>query len=196
MDGDLTFSSYLKMTSSAASATAEITKFLIDTIVKLLIRTAQDGNKVICCSNGGLSAISSHFVAELVGRFEISSRNAIPALSLSSDTSIVTAISNDYGFSKLFSRQLRAFGNKDDAVILMSCSGKSQNIIEAYNVCTDIGLRTIMLTGKLEKELVFNEQDIHLNIESNKCSVIQEVILQLLHYICYRVDAALQTNHV
>jgi len=144
------------------------------------------GNKLLICGNGGSAADSQHFAAEVVGRFE-KERKGFSAIALTTDTSALTAIGNDYGFDKVFSRQVEALGQKGDILIGISTSGNSKNVIEAVKVAKGLGIFTVGLLGKdggQLKDLV----DKAFIIRSNNTARIQEVHITFIHAICRVLD--------
>jgi D-sedoheptulose 7-phosphate isomerase len=147
------------------------------------------GNKLLICGNGGSAADSQHFAAEVVGRFE-KERKGFSAIALTTDTSALTAIGNDYGFDKVFSRQVEALGQKGDILIGISTSGNSNNVIEAVKVAKGLGIFTVGLLGKdggQLKDLV----DKAFIVRSNNTARIQEVHITFIHAICRVLDLCL-----
>ncbi len=152
----------------------------------LLGKRLKLGNKVMICGNGGSAADAQHFAAEIVGRFE-AERKAYPAIALTTDTSALTAIGNDYGFDKVFSRQVEGLGQKGDILIGISTSGNSQNVIEAVNVAKDMGIFTVGFLGKdggKLKDIV----DKAFIVRHQKTARIQETHLTLEHALCKVID--------
>ncbi len=152
----------------------------------LLAKKLKNGNKILICGNGGSAADSQHFAAEIVGRFE-KERKGYPAIALTTDTSALTAIGNDYGFDKVFSRQVEALGEKGDILIGISTSGNSQNVIEAVKVAKQMGLFTVGFLGKdggKLKDLV----DYPFIVKHENTARIQEVHLTLEHTLCKIID--------
>lgn len=158
----------------------------IQKIANLWIDALQNGNKVIFCGNGGSAADSQHLAAELMGRYKFD-RNPMPALSLTTDTSALTAIGNDYGYNKVFSRPLKGIGQKGDVLVGISTSGNSENILDAFRVARENGIKTVALTGNgggKMKELA----DIALNVPSDVTNNIQEMHIACGHMICGLVE--------
>ena len=148
--------------------------------------------KILSCGNGGSAADAQHFAAELVGRFEIE-RQGLAAIALSTDSSIMTAISNDYGFKAVFDKQVRALGQPGDILLAISTSGNSANVVEAINAAHDNELRVIALTGKGGGEIaeLLRDTDIHLCVPSERTARIQEVHLLTIHCLCDGIDCLL-----
>ena len=148
--------------------------------------------KILSCGNGGSAADAQHFAAELVGRFEME-RQGLAAIALSTDSSIMTAISNDYGFKAVFDKQVRALGQPGDILLAISTSGNSANVVEAINAAHDNELRVIALTGKGGGEIaeLLRDTDIHLCVPSERTARIQEVHLLTIHCLCDGIDCLL-----
>ena len=155
-------------------------------IAKLWIDALNKGNKVIFCGNGGSAADSQHLAAELMGRYKID-RNPMPALSLTTDTSALTAIGNDYGYEHVFSRPLRGIGNTGDVLVGISTSGNSKNIINAFGVAKEKGIATVAFTGEKGGEMK-KIADVALNVPSNITNNIQEMHIACGHTICGIVE--------
>ena len=150
------------------------------------IRALANGNKVIFCGNGGSAADSQHLAAELMGRYKID-RNPMPALSLTTDTSALTAIGNDYGYEHVFSRPLKGIGNRGDVLVGISTSGNSKNIINAFGVAKDKGITTVAFTGA-KGGAMKQIADIALNVPSDITNNIQEMHIACGHMICGLVE--------
>lgn len=147
------------------------------------------GNKVLAFGNGGSAADSQHFAAELVGRFG-RERRALPAIALTTDTSALTSIGNDYGFDRVFARQVEALGGKGDVAIGISTSGESRNVLSAFDTAAAAGLLTIALTGR-DGGAIGRAAGIHVNVPSPSTPRVQEVHRTILHVICELVEAGL-----
>jgi len=158
----------------------------IEKVIQSIIQAYKNNNKVIIFGNGGSAADSQHFAAELIGRF-LFERISLPAIALSTDTSIITALGNDYGFEKIFSRQCEALVNKGDIVIGISTSGKSKNVLEAIMVSKDKGAITIGITGGDGGQLQ-DSVDIPLTVSSYSTPRIQEGHRIIIHIICELVE--------
>ncbi len=162
---------------------------LINLIVEVgnkLIEIYKNGNKLLIAGNGGSAADAQHIAGELVSKFYFD-RPALPAIALTTDTSIITAIGNDYGYEKLFSRQIEANGVKGDAFLGISTSGNSKNIIEGLKVAKEKGLLTIGLTGQSGgkmKELC----DYCICVPSNETPRIQEAHILIGHILCSVIE--------
>ena len=163
---------------------------IIDTIVKaaeVIIAAINNGKKIVVIGNGGSAADASHMAAELVGRYNNDRRRPLPAIALTTDTSILTAISNDFGFEEVYSKQCRALLNKGDVMVAISTSGRSKNIIEAIKVCKDLGVYTILLTGNNDSD-ASRLADLSIKVPSTKTPIIQGVHRTIIHAICAIID--------
>jgi len=147
------------------------------------------GRKVLSCGNGGSAADSQHFAAEMVGRFE-RERPGMPAISLTVDTSALTAIANDYDFDRVFSKQVEALGSPGDVLLGISTSGNSNNVIEAIKAAQARGLTVIALTGRDGGAMgkMLRPQDFHLNVAHPRTMRVQEIHLLVVHCLCEVVD--------
>lgn len=161
----------------------------INYAAELIINCLKTKNKVIFCGNGGSAADSQHLAAELMGRY-LKDRSPLPAISLTVDTSALTAIGNDYGFENVFSRQLRGIGSAGDILYATSTSGNSKNVIEAIKVAKDMGIKVIGITGK-EPGKMDGECDVLVNVPSDKTNKIQEMHIIVGHFICGKVETKL-----
>ena len=148
--------------------------------------------KILACGNGGSAADAQHFAAELVGRFEME-RQGLAAIALTTDSSIMTAVANDYGYKVVFERQVRALGNPGDILLAISTSGNSDSIIEAIHAAHDNDLRVVALTGKGGGEIaeLLRDSDIHICVPSERTARIQEVHLLTIHCLCDGIDCLL-----
>lgn len=156
--------------------------FELNAIAKLLKRRLEAGNKVLLFGNGGSAADSQHIAAELVSKFN-RDRKALPAMALTTDTSILTSISNDYDFDRTFARQIEALGHKGDVAIAISTSGNSPNVLKAVGTAKEKGLATVGLTGQNGGKLK-GCVDLCFRAPSNSTPRIQEVHITIAHVIC------------
>ena len=152
----------------------------------LCVNSLKNGGKIIFCGNGGSAADSQHIATELIGRFK-KDRNPLSAISLTTDTSALTSIGNDYGFEYIFSRQVEAIGKKGDVLIAISTSGNSVNVINAIKSAKNIGIKIITLSGKNGGEMK-NLGDVNIIIPSNNTPRIQEMHIMVGHMICEMID--------
>lgn len=150
------------------------------------------GGKILTCGNGGSAADAQHFAAEMVGRFE-RERPELPAISLVTDTSILSAVANDYAFEQVFAKQVRALGAKGDVLLAFSTSGNSHNVIAAIDAAKEREMRVIALTGKGGGRIgkMLGDGDTHLCVPHERTARIQEVHLLMIHCLCDAIDNAL-----
>jgi D-sedoheptulose 7-phosphate isomerase len=162
---------------------------LIEKAAQKIISSLKSGGKVIVFGNGGSAADSQHMAAELVGRFK-KERGAIPALALTTNTSCLTALSNDYGYDISFKRQLEALGKKGDIAVAISTSGEAKNVLEAVKAAKGLGIPTIALTGKGGGKLK-DIADLSIVVKSKDTPRIQEAHILLIHILCELIEDAL-----
>jgi D-sedoheptulose 7-phosphate isomerase len=162
---------------------------LIAEMSSLITAALANGSKLLVMGNGGSAADSQHFVAEIVGRFKME-RRALPAVALSTDTSILTAIGNDYGFESIFSRQVEALAAPGDIVVGLSTSGNSPNVLKAFNAAHERGCRTIGLLGK-DGGSIKAACDLAVVIPCTDTPRIQEGHITVIHIVCDLVEKAL-----
>ena len=155
----------------------------------LLAEALRGGGKVLACGNGGSAADAQHFAAELVNRFEIE-RPPLAALALTTDSSTLTSIANDYSFQQVFAKQLRALGRRGDALLAISTSGNSANVIEAIGAARELGLRVVALTGNGGGKIapLIGRDDVHVCVPHKSTARVQEVHLLVLHCLCDAID--------
>lgn len=165
---------------------------VIDNISDTIVRAYKKGNKTIFCGNGGSSAEAQHLAAELSGRFKLE-RKAIPAEACHVNSSFVTAVSNDYDFTKVYSRYVEGFGQPGDILIGLSTSGTSKNIIYAFHAAREKGLTTIAFTGETGGDLKYLS-DLIFRVPSRIVPRIQEIHLLIGHIICEKVEQSLFGN--
>ena len=161
----------------------------IEAVAELIIRTYRNGGKVLIAGNGGSAADAQHIAAELVSRFSFD-RPALPAMALTTDSSIMTAISNDYGYDSLFSRQLEASGRAGDVFIAISTSGNSPNIVRALATAGELGIVSVGLTGATGGKMA-DLCRYCLNIPSTDTPRIQEGHITIGHILCASTEQAL-----
>ena len=155
----------------------------------LLADALKAGGKVLACGNGGSAADSQHFAAELLNRFE-RERAPLAAIALTTDTSTLTSIANDYAYEQVFSKQVRALGRPGDVLLAISTSGNSSNVIAAMQVAREAGMRAIALTGNGGGKMaaLVGAEDVHLCVPHKVTARIQEVHLLVLHCLCDAID--------
>lgn len=160
--------------------------------VALMARTLRAGDKILACGNGGSAADAQHFAAELVNRFEVE-RPPLAAVALTTDSSTLTSIANDYSYEQVFAKQLRALGRKGDVLLAISTSGNSASIVEAMRAASEIGVRVVALTGNRGGKMapLVGAEDVHLCVPHDRTVRIQEVHLLVLHCLCDGIDELL-----
>lgn len=158
----------------------------------LMVEALSNGNKILACGNGGSAADCQHFAAELVGRFE-RERPELPAIALTTDSSILTAVGNDYNFDVIFSKQVRALGHEGDVLLAITTSGNSGNVLAAIEAAHQRGMHVIALTGKGGGKVgdALGELDVHICVPADRTARIQEVHLLTIHCLCDLIDSAL-----
>ncbi len=167
----------------------ETLKLNLDSIIKVaeeMIKTFKSDGKILLMGNGGSAADSQHIAAELIGRFQ-KERRSLPAIALTTDSSILTSLGNDYSFDVIFARQIEGLGRRGDVVVAISTSGNSKNVIEGVQKAKAMGIKTISLTGCGGGKLV-EICDINLIVPSSKTARIQESHICLYHTICELVE--------
>ena len=179
------------------------TKMLaVETLIEPITQAAEhivsrlmQGSKIFSCGNGGSAADAQHFSSEMLNRFD-RERPGLPAIALSTDSSTVTSIGNDYSFDEIFSKQVRALGHPGDLLLAISTSGNSPNIIAAIEAAHEQDVGVIALTGKGGGEVhtILNEMDIELQVPSDTTARIQEVHLLIIHCLCGLIDTQLLGN--
>jgi phosphoheptose isomerase len=153
-----------------------------------VIEALRAGGRLLVFGNGGSAADAQHVAAELVGRF-LHDRQGLAAIALTTDTSVLTSVANDFAFDRVFARQVEALGRPGDVAFGISTSGRSRSIVAALEVARARGLRTVALTGR-DGGAVGAQADIHINVASNATPRVQEVHRTLLHVICDLVERA------
>ena len=178
---------------------AELKLAAVDTLAPLIARAAAvmtdcllaDG-KLLACGNGGSAADAQHFAAEMVGRFE-RERPELPAIALTTDTSILTAVANDYDFAQVFAKQVRALGRAGDVLLALSTSGNSGNVVAAIAAAHEREMRVVALTGKGGGRIgeLLEADDVHICVPHSTTTRIQEVHLLSIHCLCDAIDSSL-----
>lgn len=170
-------------------------QFSLPTIIgaaKIMAESLRQGGKILVCGNGWSAGDAQHFSAELLNRFQIE-RPPLAAIALSTDSSTLTAIANDYEYSQVFSKQIQALGKKDDVLLVISTSGGSQNIVNAIYVAQDCGLRIVLLSGKDggKAAQALRNSDIGIIVPENVTARIQETHILVIHCLCDLIDLQL-----
>lgn len=155
---------------------------------RLLGTTLRGGGKVLICGNGGSAADAQHFAAELTGRFEDPQRRAYPAIALTTDSSALTAIGNDYGFERVFARQIEAFAQPGDLLVVISTSGNSANLLPAVETARARGVQVVGLLGR-DGGALGGQVDLPLVVGVQRTARIQEAHILILHLLCTLFEA-------
>ena len=160
--------------------------------VEAMVAALMSNGKILACGNGGSAGDCQHFAAELVGRFE-RERPGLAAIALTTDTSILTAVANDYDYNQIFVKQVRALGNPGDVLLAISTSGNSANVIAAIETAHEREMRVVMLTGKNGGKMrkLLGEGDIEICVPADRTARIQEVHLLAIHCLCDGIDCSL-----
>jgi len=159
---------------------------------ELMFTALSHGNKILACGNGGSAADCQHFAAELIGRFE-RERLPLPAIALTTDTSILTAVGNDYGYRDIFSKQVQALGQSGDILLAISTSGNSASVIAAVEAALEREMRVVALTGRGGGAVgeLLTDADVHICVPHERTARIQEVHILAIHCMCDGIDVAL-----
>jgi D-sedoheptulose 7-phosphate isomerase len=161
----------------------------IEKAIDLMVASLEAGGKILACGNGGSAADAQHFSAELLNRFE-RERRPLAAISLSSDTSTLTSIGNDYSFEQVFEKQVRALGRRGDVLFAITTSGSSPNVLAAMRMARELGLPIVALTGRKGGRTpeLLGPGDAHVCVPHDRTMRIQEVHLLVLHCLCDGID--------
>ena len=160
--------------------------------VETMVGALVNNGRILACGNGGSAGDAQHFAAELVGRFE-AERQGLAAIALTTDTSIITAVGNDYSFEQVFARQVRALGQPGDVLLAISTSGNSGNVIAAIHAAHEHDMRVVALTGRDGGSIgqLLREDDIHICVPAQRTARIQETHLLAIHCLCDGIDCLL-----
>lgn len=160
--------------------------------VETMVSSLLGNGKIMACGNGGSAADAQHFAAELLNRFEME-RPPLAAMALTTDTSTLTSIANDYAFDQVFAKQVRALGQPNDVLLAISTSGNSPNVVEAVHAAHEREMRVVALTGRNGGAIgpLLKHSDVHICVPSDRTSRIQEVHLLVLHCLCDGIDCML-----
>lgn len=161
-------------------------------VAALLLTALRGGRKVLVAGNGGSAAEAQHFAAELVGRYR-RERKAYPAIALTADTSILTAIGNDYGYENVFARQVEGLGQEGDVLLAFSTSGRSRNLLEAAAVAREQGMPVVSITGEAPNPLA-EQADLALRAPTAETPLVQEIHMLYTHLVCDLIEAELAAD--
>jgi D-sedoheptulose 7-phosphate isomerase len=183
--------SYIAESAEAIEAAAADSDFVtaLGAIADAMTTALRGGGKILLCGNGGSAADAQHIAGELISRFEIE-RTPLAAVALTTDTSVLTAIGNDYGYEQVFERQVNGLGNQGDVLIALSTSGRSKNVLRALDAARARGLVTVGLTGRMGGEM-HGRCDVLLQVHSSHTPVIQQLHVVAAHIVCGIVEKRL-----
>jgi DnaA initiator-associating protein len=186
------FTESIQIQIAAAEALPDVITHAAQAIVSSLL----NGNKILCCGNGGSASNAQQFVSCFLNRFE-TERPSLPAMTLTSDNTTMTAVANDYNFEDIFAKQVRAFGQAGDILLAVSTSGNSKNVIKAMEAAVTRDMTIIAFTGKDGGEMagLLGEHDVEIRIPSHRTARIHEVHMVTLHCLCDLVDQVLFPSH-
>ena len=173
-------------------AASEVLPVAIEKAANMMVQALIRGNKILSCGNGGSAGDAQHFSSELLNRYE-RDRPSLPAMALTTDTSTITSIANDYSYDEIFSKQIKALGQPGDILLAISTSGNSRNVINAMEAALARDMTIVALTGKDGGEMAgfFGENDVEIRVPSSRTARIQEVHLLVIHNLCESIDNAL-----
>ncbi|MBL8394866.1 MAG: phosphoheptose isomerase [Candidatus Accumulibacter sp.] len=160
--------------------------------IEAMVGCLLNNGKILACGNGGSAADAQHLAAELVGRFELE-RHELAAIALTTDSSILSAIANDYGYQAIFAKQVRALGQPGDVLVAISTSGNSPNVVAAIEVAHENDLRVVALTGKSGGAIgeMLHDGDVHICVPAERTARIQETHVLAIHCLCDGIDCLL-----
>lgn len=184
----MTIKKALEESSETMRKTSDLSKEIED-FIDIIVNCYKSKNKVLICGNGGSAAQAQHIAAEFVGRYK-KERKGMPFIALTTDTSIVTAWSNDYSFDTLFQREVEALGTENDVLVGLSTSGNSENVIKAIKKAKQMGMKTVALLGK-DGGKTKGLADVEIIIPSDNTPRIQEAHIAVLHIMCEQVEERL-----
>lgn len=171
---------------------ADILPEVIERGGQRMVESLLNGGKILTCGNGGSAGDAQHFSSELLNRFE-RERPALPAVALTTDSSTLTSIANDYSYNEIFSKQVRALGNTGDVLLAISTSGNSANVIQAIQAAHDRQMVVVAMTGRQGGKMaaLMNENDVEIRVPAESTARIQEVHLLVIHALCDLIDQQL-----
>lgn len=182
------FNTYMSQSAALLQKTsAALDAAIIERAISFAVTAIESGHPILVCGNGGSASDAAHITGELVGRF-LKERRAINAISLSANTSVLTAWANDYDFETVYSRQVEAHGRENGVLIALSTSGISKNIVHAAKTAKTMGMKVIALTGEGGGALAVHA-DVLLAVPSTSTPLIQQAHLCLYHYLCAEIEA-------
>jgi D-sedoheptulose 7-phosphate isomerase len=182
---------FLAHIETAQAAMVEIRNDVV-AAATIMTNALLDDRKILCCGNGGSAADAQHFSSELLNRFE-RERPGLPAMALTTDSSTITSISNDYNFDSIFSKQVSALGQQGDILLAISTSGNSPNILESVKAAHQRQMRCVILTGDTGGELnsIIDENDVIISVPAKLTARVQEIHIIVIHCLCDLIDTQL-----
>ena len=192
MDSIKRIAQHFEASAQLKLSTAHVLAPVIADAAQLMVNCLLADGKILVCGNGGSAADAQHFSAELLNRFEME-RPGLACIALTTDSSTLTSIANDFSFEQIFSKQVRALGRKGDVLLAISTSGNSPNIIEAIHAAHERNVHVVALTGRNGGKIgqLMTKQDVHICVGSDITARIQEVHLLTLHCLCDAIDCSL-----
>ena len=192
MDSIKRIAQHFEASAQLKLSTAHVLAPVIADAAQLMVNCLLADGKILVCGNGGSAADAQHFSAELLNRFEME-RPGLACVALTTDSSTLTSIANDYAFEQIFSKQVRALGRKGDVLLAISTSGNSLNVIEAIHAAHERNVHVVALTGRNGGKIgqLMTKQDVHICVGSDITARIQEVHLLTLHCLCDAIDCSL-----
>ena len=192
MDSIKRIAQHFEASAQLKLSTAHVLAPAIADAAQLMVNCLLADGKILVCGNGGSAADAQHFSAELLNRFEME-RPGLACVALTTDSSTITSIANDYAFEQIFSKQVRALGRKGDVLLAISTSGNSPNIIDAIHAAHERNVHVVALTGRNGGKIgqLMTGQDVHICVVSDSTARIQEVHLLTLHCLCDAIDCSL-----
>jgi phosphoheptose isomerase len=162
---------------------------------EIMVQCLLDNHKILSCGNGGSAADSQHFAAEMLNRFE-TERPGLPAIALTTDTSVLTSIANDYLYDEIFAKQVKALGQAGDILIAISTSGHSKNVVQAIHAAHDRDMKVVALTGRDGGQIasIITGEDVEIRVPAQSTARIQETHLIIIHCLCDMIDRQLFSN--
>lgn len=182
-----------KYIKSAIKAVVSMNIDVLEKAISIVIKSLENGGKLLICGNGGSAVDAQHLAGEFIGRFR-RERDALPAIALTANTATITAIANDYGYEYIFSRQIEALGKKGDVLLAISTSGNSPNVLRAVKSSKKAGIRVISFTGENGGKLA-GDADVAVRASSFETSHAQEVLLIAGHALCNAVEEHFYSDH-
>ena len=192
MDSIKRITQHFEASAQLKLSTAQVLAPTIADAAQLMVNCLLADGKILACGNGGSAADAQHFSAELLNRFEME-RPGLACIALTTDSSTITSIANDFSFEQIFSKQVRALGRKGDVLLAISTSGNSLNVIEAIHAAHERNVHVVALTGRNGGKIgqLMTKQDVHICVGSDITARIQEVHLLTLHCLCDAIDCSL-----